>query len=92
MISFYIDAFYITLYLFYSLTATRTPTFEYIKWTPDIDLTGSCFDIVFGKNFRRGMGKKMLPKTRNGLVVASFRSAILPIASCLFRKKREARV
>ena len=37
------------LYFCYSLTATRIPTFRYINWTPDVALTGSFLDIVFGQ-------------------------------------------
>ena len=45
------------IYIYSSLTATRTTTFLYIEWTPDIDLSINLLDIVFGKYARRGMEK-----------------------------------
>ena len=51
-----------TLYFPYSLTATQTPTFGYIKWTPDVAVTNSFCDIVFGRYARQGMGKKTTTK------------------------------
>ena len=51
----YIDAFFMTLYFYSSSTATRTLTFRYMKWTPDVNLTGSLLDIVVGQYVRQGM-------------------------------------
>ena len=58
----YIDAFFMRFDFFYSLTTTQTPNFGYIKWTPDVALTGSFLDIVFGQYVRRGMGEKTATK------------------------------
>ena len=41
----------------YYLTTTRTLTFGYIKWNPDVAFTGSILDILFGQYFRQEMGK-----------------------------------
>ena len=62
----YIDIFmtlYISYYLTVTQTATQTLTFGYIKWTPDVDSTGSFLDIMFDQYARRGMRKKTSTKT-----------------------------
>ena len=46
----------------YSLTSTRTLTFGYKKWTPDVALIGYFLGVVFGQYFRQGMGKKTATK------------------------------
>ena len=45
----------------YSLTATQTLTFGYIKRTPYVDFTGTFLDIVLGQYFRQEMVKKLPP-------------------------------
>ena len=65
----YIDVFFMKTYFCYYLTATQTPTFGYIKWTPDVSLTGSFIDIVFGQVFRRGMKKNCHQKC--GIILSS---------------------
>ena len=52
------------LYIFYSLTATQTLTFEYVKYTPDFSFTGSFLDIVSGQYIRLGMGEKNSTKNK----------------------------
>ena len=70
----------------YSVTATRTSTFWYIKRTPDFVFTGIFPDIVFGQFFRQRMEKKLPPKTKNEPIVTSFFWEILLMVSCLFLK------
>ena len=58
----YIDVFHKIIFSYY-LTANRTLTFGYIKWTLDVDFTGSFLDIVFGQYFRQKMGKNCQHKS-----------------------------
>ena len=83
-VRFYIDIFHDIVFS-YSLTATRTLTFGYIKWNPDVAFTGSFFDIVFGQYFRQGLGKKM-PKRGGDSVVASFARKYHPYCHVCFVK------
>ena len=53
----YIDAFFMTLYFCCYLIVTGTPIFGYIKWTPDVALTGSFLGIVFCRYGRREIGE-----------------------------------
>ena len=57
----YIDVFHDIIFS-YSLTDTRTLTFGYIKWTPDVAFTGSFLDIVFDQCFRQKNGPKIATK------------------------------
>ena len=75
---------------FYSLTATQTLTFGYIKFSPYFTFTVSFLDIVFGMYFRQGMGKKTATKNAELVYRHQFLSAILPMVSCPFREKWEA--
>ena len=77
---------------YYSLMETQNLTFGYIKCTPYVAFTSSFLDIVFGQYVRREMGKKLPPKMRENLIVASFHSAISPIVAYSFREKLEAGV
>ena len=58
----YIYTFFHDIIFSYYLTAIQTLTFRYINWTPDVAFTGSFLNIVFGRNFWRGMGKKTATK------------------------------
>ena len=66
-----------TLYISYSLTATWTFTFGYLKWTPDVAFTGNFSYIVFDQYVRQDIGRKKQPKMRNELVAVSFCLACL---------------
>ena len=50
--------FLIDIIFYYSLTAIQTITVLYIKWIPYVSFTGGFLDIVIGRYFRQGMGKK----------------------------------
>ena len=72
---------------YYSLTAIQNLTFGYIKWTPDVALTGSFLDILFGRYFRQGMGEKLPPKMWNDSVVAIFSLKYFPWCHVCFCEK-----
>ena len=77
-----------TLYLCYSLTGIQNPTFGYIKWTPDVALTGSFLDVVFGQYLRQEMGQKMPPKMLNESVIAFFDQKYCPWCHVRFVKNK----
>ena len=58
----YIEVFLHDIIFSYSLTATQTLSFGYIKWTPYVAFTDSFLYIVFGQYARQGMGKKTATK------------------------------
>ena len=87
----YIDVFSL-LNISYSLTATRTLIFGYIKWTLDVAFTGIFLDIVCGQYFRQEMGKTLPPQMRNESVITSFCLERLPRVLCPFREKWETGV
>ena len=60
-----------TWYNFYSLNATQTLMFGYIKCTTYVFFTISFLDIVYGPYVRQWMCEIFPPKTWNKLVVAS---------------------
>ena len=84
-----------TLYFSYYFIANWTPNFRYIKWIPDVAVTCSFrFLYLVSMSSEEWVGKVQpkMPKMRNEFFVTRFCSAILPMASCMFREKLEVGV